>query len=129
ANTWKSCWAFGSTCPSTTARASIAASSAAASFGRARRSSRSIDPMTARLIMKLKVAQARYTTPDVLRLTFVHPRRPELPAWTPGAHVDLRLPDGRARQYSLCGDPADRTRYDIAIKREAAGRGASMWAH
>jgi ferredoxin-NADP reductase len=85
--------------------------------------------MTARLIMKLKVAQARYTTPDVLRLTFVHPRKPELPAWTPGAHVDLRLPDGRSRQYSLCGDPADRSRYDIAIKREAAGRGASMWAH
>jgi ferredoxin-NADP reductase len=85
--------------------------------------------MTARLIMKLRVAQARYTTPDVLHLTLVHPRKPELPPWTPGAHVDLRLPDGRVRQYSLCGDPADQARYDIAIKREAAGRGASIWAH
>src|ERR1700688_1414839 len=85
--------------------------------------------MTARLIMKLQVAQARYTTPDVLHLTFVHPRKPELPAWAPGAHVDLRMPDGRVRQYSLCGDPVDRTRYDVAIKREAAGRGGSMWAH
>jgi vanillate O-demethylase ferredoxin subunit len=75
------------------------------------------------------VAQVRYTTPAVLHLTLVHPRKPELPAWTPGAHVDLRMPDGRMRQYSLCGDPNDRTRYEIAIKREEAGRGASLWAH
>jgi ferredoxin-NADP reductase len=38
------------------------------------------------------------------------------------------MPDGRVRQYSLCGNPADHARYDIAIKREAAGRGGSMWA-
>ena len=85
--------------------------------------------MTARLIMKLQVAQARYTTPDVLHLRFVHPRKPELPAWAPGAHIDLRIPDGRVRQYSLCGDPADRAGYEIAIKREPAGRGVSVWAH
>ncbi|MCC0808109.1 oxidoreductase [Methylobacterium sp. W2] len=85
--------------------------------------------MSARLVMKLQVAAAVATTPDVLHLTLVHPRRPELPAWTAGAHVDLRLPDGRVRQYSLCGDPADRGRYEIAIKREEAGRGGSAWAH
>ena len=33
----------------------------------------------------------------------------DLPAWAPGAHIDLRLPDGLVRQYSLCGDPADRS--------------------
>lgn len=85
--------------------------------------------MTARLIMTLRVAAASATTPDVLHVSLVHPLRPELPAWQPGAHVDLRLPDGRVRQYSLCGDPADRTRYEIAIKREEAGRGGSAWAH
>ncbi len=85
--------------------------------------------MTARLIMKLRVERACWTTPDVLHLTFVHPLRPHLPAWTAGAHVDLRLPDGRVRQYSLCGDPSDPTRYEIAIKREDAGRGTSRWAH
>ncbi|CAO3437660.1 PDR/VanB family oxidoreductase [Azospirillum endophyticum] len=85
--------------------------------------------MTARLIMKLQVAAAVPATEEVLRVAFVHPRRPELPAWTPGAHVDLHLPDGRVRQYSLCGDPADRSRYEIAIKREEAGRGGSLWAH
>ena len=85
--------------------------------------------MSSRLIMKLTVAEAVATTPEVVRLTFVHPQRPELPAWEPGAHVDLRLPDGRTRQYSLCGDPADRSRYVLAIKREDAGRGGSLWTH
>ena len=85
--------------------------------------------MTARLIMKLRVAAATLTTPRVLHVAFIHPLRPELPAWEAGAHVDLHLPDGRIRQYSLCGDPKDRTRYEIAIKREEPGRGGSAWAH
>lgn len=85
--------------------------------------------MTARLIMKLRVARARYTTPEVLLLDLVHPLRPELPQWSAGAHVDLRLPDGRIRQYSLCGDPGDRNKYQIAVKREASGRGGSIWVH
>jgi ferredoxin-NADP reductase len=85
--------------------------------------------MTARLIMKLRVEKARLTSPDVLHVQLVHPLRPELPHWTAGAHVDLRLSDGRVRQYSLCGDPLDRSRYEIAIKRERNGRGGSIWAH
>ncbi|MFE1599141.1 PDR/VanB family oxidoreductase [Methylobacterium sp. ID0610] len=85
--------------------------------------------MAPRLIMKLQVAAAEPTTPEVLHLVLVHPQRPALPAWEAGAHIDLRLPDGRVRQYSLCGDPADRSRYEIAIKREEAGRGGSLWAH
>ena len=85
--------------------------------------------MTARLIMKLRVEKMRFTTPDVLHMQLVHPLRPALPEWSAGAHVDLRMPDGRVRQYSLCGDPDDSSKYEIAIKREAAGRGASIWTH
>jgi ferredoxin-NADP reductase len=85
--------------------------------------------MTARLIMKLRVVKIRLTTPDVLHLHLVHPLRPTLPEWSAGAHVDLRMPDGRVRQYSLCGDPGDNSRYEIAIKREPAGRGGSTWVH
>ena len=85
--------------------------------------------MTARLIMKLRVEKMRLTTPDVLHLQLVHPLRPVLPEWSAGAHVDLRMPDGRVRQYSLCGDPDDRSRYEIAVKREATGRGGSIWVH
>jgi ferredoxin-NADP reductase len=85
--------------------------------------------MTARMIMKLRVEQARLTSPDVLHLDLVHPLRPELPEWTAGAHVDVRMSDGTVRQYSLCGNPEDRSRYRIAVKREVAGRGGSAWVH
>lgn len=85
--------------------------------------------MTARIIMKLRVEKIRLTTPDVLHMQLAHPLRPSLPEWSAGAHVDLRMPDGRVRQYSLCGDPEDRSKYEIAIQREATGRGGSIWAH
>ncbi|GHE52712.1 oxidoreductase [Streptomyces vinaceus] len=54
---------------------------------------------------------------------------PELPPWAPGAHVDVQLPSGLVRQYSLCGDPADRGRYTIAIRLVEDGRGGSREAH
>lgn len=49
----------------------------------------------------------------------------ELPEFTPGAHVEVRVPNGMARKYSLCNDPEERDRYVIAVKREINGRGAS----
>lgn len=52
-----------------------------------------------------------------------------LPAWAPGAHVELELGSGRRRHYSLCGDPGDRTAYRIAVLREEAGRGGSAELH
>ncbi|MCX4630209.1 PDR/VanB family oxidoreductase [Streptomyces sp. NBC_01443] len=62
----------------------------------------------------------------VLMLTL---ESPELPPWTPGAHVDVRLPSGLIRQYSLCGDPADAGRYTISIRLIEDGRGGSREAH
>lgn len=62
----------------------------------------------------------------VLRLVL---ESPELPAWTPGAHVDVTLPSGLVRQYSLCGDPADSGRYTIAVRLIEDGRGGSREAH
>lgn len=53
----------------------------------------------------------------------------ELPGWTPGAHVDLHLGADLVRQYSLCGDPADRSGYQLAVLREPAGRGGSAHVH
>jgi ferredoxin-NADP reductase len=52
-----------------------------------------------------------------------------LPEWAPGAHVDLHLPGGLVRQYSLCGDPADRGRWRIAVLREPDSRGGSACVH
>src|SRR5581483_11066555 len=53
------------------------------------------------------------------------PDRGELPEFTAGSHVEVRVPNGMLRKYSLCNDPAERDRYVIAVKRELQGRGAS----
>ena len=45
-----------------------------------------------------------------------------LPPWQPGAHVDLVLPSGLVRQYSLCGDPADPASYTVATRLIEADR-------
>ncbi|SDR63729.1 vanillate O-demethylase ferredoxin subunit [Rhizobiales bacterium GAS113] len=82
-----------------------------------------------RLIMKLTVTAARKEPGGVLIIEVKHPRKPLLPPFEPGSHVDVHLPCGKVRQYSLCGDPTDLRRYTIAVKREQAGRGGSAWIH
>lgn len=52
-----------------------------------------------------------------------------LPAWHPGAHVTLHLPNGLQRQYSLCGDPAERGHFDVAVLRTADSQGGSSFIH
>ncbi|MFB7592699.1 PDR/VanB family oxidoreductase [Streptomyces sp. NPDC056169] len=52
-----------------------------------------------------------------------------LPAWQPGAHVDLVLPSGLVRQYSLCGDPADTGSYTVATRLIEDGQGGSREVH
>ncbi|MFF2083660.1 PDR/VanB family oxidoreductase [Nocardia sp. NPDC058176] len=64
-------------------------------------------------------------TPEVVAVRIACEAGP----WEPGAHIDLVLPSGKTRQYSLCGDPADRTGYEIAVLREDEGRGASREIH
>ncbi|WP_431927153.1 PDR/VanB family oxidoreductase [Amycolatopsis tucumanensis] len=65
----------------------------------------------------------------VVRLTLRHPAGEPLPEWDPGAHLDLVLGEGLVRQYSLCGDPADRGVLQVAVLREPDGRGGSAWVH
>jgi vanillate O-demethylase ferredoxin subunit len=66
---------------------------------------------------------------DIKLFSLVDPDRWELPPFRPGAHIDLRLPGGLVRTYSLCNDPADNRRYLVAVKRERAGRGGSVKLH
>lgn len=65
----------------------------------------------------------------VVRLTLARPDGAELPAWRPGAHIDLRLTPGLTRPYSLCSDPADRTHWQIAVLRQPEGGGGSAYVH
>jgi ferredoxin-NADP reductase len=52
-----------------------------------------------------------------------------LPPWSPGAHVDLILDGAPTRQYSLCGDPADRHAWRLGILRDQDGGGGSRFVH
>lgn len=78
--------------------------------------------------MDLMVKQLRLESSDVLSVILVDPDDSALPAWHPGAHIDLAL-DGNLRQYSLCGDPADRYSYRIGVHRAVASRGGSAYLH
>lgn len=49
-----------------------------------------------------------------------------LPEWEAGAHIDLNLPSGKVRQYSLHGDTTDRGGFDVSVVRDAEGRGGSI---
>ncbi|NMH97453.1 oxidoreductase [Pseudonocardia sp. K10HN5] len=75
------------------------------------------------------VQRASWEADGVLALRLVDPGGAALPQWSPGAHVDLVLASGLVRQYSLCGDPADRSCYLVAVRREPAGRGGSAEVH
>lgn len=87
--------------------------------------------MTARRITTIKtvVAGIEEAGTAIKLLTLADPDNWELPPFKPGAHIDLHLPNGLVRTYSLCNEPADNTRYVIAVKREADGRGGSRALH
>ena len=77
----------------------------------------------------LRVAAKTRAAEGVVVLTLTDPDGGRLPDWTPGSHVDLVLPDGSTRQYSLCGDRWDAYAYRVGVLREPIGRGGSAWVH
>ncbi|MFC4503959.1 MULTISPECIES: PDR/VanB family oxidoreductase [Streptomyces] len=77
----------------------------------------------------LLVQQARWIARDVLELRLTRPTGGTVPPWEPGAHVDVTLPSGLRRSYSLCGDVTDRSAWTIAVHREPDGRGGSREIH
>lgn len=78
----------------------------------------------------MTVAQIRREAEGVNSISLVPLSFSEvLPPWMPGAHVELVLPSGRTRHYSLCGDLHDRSRYVVSVLRNATGRGGSAEMH
>lgn len=79
----------------------------------------------------LAVVERRAVARDqnVVALTLAALDGSPLPGWYPGAHLDIRLPSGRVRQYSLCGEPGLRTAYRIAVRRVPDGGGGSVEVH
>lgn len=66
---------------------------------------------------------------NVVALTLAAADGSRLPPWHPGAHLDIHLPSGRVRQYSLCGDPGRSDAYRIAVRRIPGGGGGSVEVH
>ena len=82
--------------------------------------------------LTLTVAARTPVADGVVSLTLRRPDGGPLPSWTPGAHIDVVLDSDAGdleRQYSLCGDPADRGAWQIAVLREPQGRGGSAYVH
>ena len=89
----------------------------------------------------VKVAVKEQLTEDVVGLTLVSVSGEQLPAWQPGAHIEMVLDtctdaSGKAdpenamlRQYSLCSDQNDRSQWQVAVLREEGGRGGSLFIH
>ncbi len=76
-----------------------------------------------------RVQRMEWAAEGILEVEFRRPDGGDLPAFTPGAHIDLHLPNGLLRNYSLLNDSRDRHRYVVAVGLDAASRGGSRFIH
>lgn len=101
------------------------------------------EPSSHALSRTVVVERVDTVAQGIVRLRLAAPEGATLPRWAPGAHIDVECgeygkgsgngsdgSDGAlSRQYSLCGDPADTSAFEIAVLREAQSRGGSAWVH
>lgn len=75
------------------------------------------------------VVERQDVAAGVVALVLEHPTGADLPAWAPGAHIDVMLSADLTRQYSLCGDLDNRRSWRIAVLLEPDSRGGSSYVH
>ncbi|MFD0916968.1 reductive dehalogenase [Pseudahrensia aquimaris] len=80
-------------------------------------------------VIPVRVSKAEAMTPDITKYEFETLDGSPLPEWSAGAHLDIVVAPEFLRQYSMSGDPADRSKYQIAVLREDEGRGGSALMH
>lgn len=80
-------------------------------------------------LLDVKVTARTHEALDIYSYVLTAVDGGELPAFTAGAHVDVHLPGGLIRQYSLCNAPGERHRYQIGVLKDPASRGGSQWMH
>jgi ferredoxin-NADP reductase len=80
-------------------------------------------------LIEVRLTAIRYAARDTHLFEFQHPDGSPLPAYTPGAHVDMHLPNGLVRNYSLIAARPDPSTYTFGIKRDPASRGGSRYIH
>ncbi|MFN7122284.1 MAG: PDR/VanB family oxidoreductase [Hydrogenophaga sp.] len=79
--------------------------------------------------LTLQIRQIRREATGIHSFELVAPDHERLPPFTAGAHIDVHLPGGLVRQYSLCNDPAEAHRYVIGVLKDVNGRGGSLRVH
>jgi vanillate O-demethylase ferredoxin subunit len=77
----------------------------------------------------VRIASKRGEALDICSFELVDLQGLPLPPFSAGSHVDVHLPDGTVRQYSLCNDPRETHRYLIAVLRDPKSRGGSVGMH
>ncbi|MFQ1061713.1 PDR/VanB family oxidoreductase [Bordetella trematum] len=80
-------------------------------------------------MLNLRVRSITYEAEGIRSFELVHPQGRELPVFEAGAHIDVSIPGGYTRQYSLCDPPWQRRHYRIAVLEDSAGRGGSAALH
>ena len=80
-------------------------------------------------LLQVRLRRIAWEATDINSFEFTAPDGRELPPFAAGAHVDVHLPGGLVRQYSLCNPPDERHRYVIAVQKDARGRGGSRGMH
>jgi vanillate monooxygenase ferredoxin subunit len=81
------------------------------------------------MTLTVRVARKSAEALDICSLELVSPDGAPLPAFSAGSHIDVHLPNGLTRQYSLCNDPAEGHRYLIGVLKDPASRGGSLAVH
>ena len=77
----------------------------------------------------VRVAKRTDEATDICSFELVAAGGEMLPAFSAGSHIDVAVAPGLARQYSLCNDPAETHRYQIAVLRKPDSRGGSAGLH
>lgn len=85
--------------------------------------------MSTAATLQVRVARKAVEAQDIVTLELVAVDGQALPAFSAGSHLDVQLPNGITRQYSLCNDPQETHRYQIGVLRDAASRGGSAAVH
>lgn len=88
-----------------------------------------LEENSGRRVLRLIDRQIVARDDNVCQLTLAAADNAKLTPWHAGAHIDLHLPSGRVRQYSLCGDPRREREYRIGVRRIPDGGGGSIEAH
>lgn len=75
------------------------------------------------------VHTVRYEADSTISIELRPTSEAEFPPFEPGSHIDLHLPNGQVRSYSLLNDASERQRYVIAVLKDRASRGGSKFIH